>query len=137
MAEEPFSGRTDPAVPRWLARTAAVGGRLLVLAVLVWLLAAFAVKLTGLLVALLVALLLAGVAAPFVQWAAGKGVPRWVSAAGAVMLLLAALAGVGVGLGVRVADQLPQLRDQLQQITSDLSGTLGIVAGRGRRFLRG
>ncbi|TQN43338.1 putative PurR-regulated permease PerM [Blastococcus colisei] len=110
----------------WLVRTAAIGGRLLLLAVLVWLLAGLAVKLTLLLVTVAVALLLAGVAAPLVGWAHGRGVPRWVAAGGAVLLLLAALVGATVGLGARIADQLPQLRDQFQSVASDLSQRFGI-----------
>ncbi|MGY1711518.1 AI-2E family transporter [Geodermatophilus sp. SYSU D00758] len=119
----------DPApdtAPAWLVRSAAVGGRLLVLAVLVWLLAGLAVKLTALVVAVLVGLLLAGVATPAVQWADRHGVPRTVSAVTAVGLLVLALAGAALGLGARIAGQLPQLRDQLTTISSDLSRRFGI-----------
>ncbi|WP_324277471.1 DNA polymerase [Blastococcus brunescens] len=55
-----------------------------------------------------------------------QGLPRWLSAGAAVLLLLAVLAGAAVGLGVRIADQLPQLREQLQQVTSDLSEKFGV-----------
>jgi predicted PurR-regulated permease PerM len=119
-------GDHPSAAPPWLVRASAVGGRLLVLGVLAWLLAGFAVKISPLLVSLLVALLLAGVAAPAVEWAAGNGVPRAVTAGGAVALLLAVVGASGAFLGTRIADQLPQLRDQVQQVSSDLSGTLGI-----------
>ena len=127
MASEGIPPPSGPLVPAWLARSAAVGGRLLVLAVLVWLLAAFAVKVTLLLVAVLVALLLAGVLAPLVQWGDRKGAPRWLAAGGAVLLLVAALVGAGVVLGARMADQLPRLREQFQQVASDVSQRFGIT----------
>ncbi|MGY2128104.1 AI-2E family transporter [Blastococcus sp. SYSU DS0617] len=112
--------------PAWLTRSAAIGGRLLVLAVLVWLLAGLAVKLTLLLVAVLVGLLLAGVASPLVQWADRRGVPRWVSAGAMVLLLLVALTGAALGLAARIADQLPQLRDSFRSMSGDLSSRLGV-----------
>lgn len=114
------------AAPRWLVRSAAVGGRLLVLAVLLWLLAGFAVKLTLLLVALLVAVLLAGVLEPAVRWAGRRGVPRTVAAIIAVLLAVAALVGAAAALGARIADQLPQLREQLSSVSEDLSQTFGV-----------
>ncbi|MGY1847072.1 MULTISPECIES: AI-2E family transporter [unclassified Blastococcus] len=119
-------GPGQQSVPPWLARSAAVGGRLLVLAVLLWLLAGFAVRLTLPLVAVAVALLLAGVAAPAVGWAERTGVPRWLGALGALALLLAAVAGIAAGLGARIVGQLPQLRDQFQQVTAQLSERFGI-----------
>lgn len=128
MATRLDSGGRDAAAhaPAWLVRSAAVSGRLLVLAVLAWLVAGFAVKLTLLLVAVLVALLLAGVAAPVVRWGADKGVPRPVTAAAAVALLLLVLGGAAVALAARIADQLPQLRGHFQQVTSELSSTVGV-----------
>ncbi|GAA4742916.1 AI-2E family transporter [Modestobacter marinus] len=129
----------DRAAPAWLVRAAAVGGRLLVLAVLVWLLAGFAVKLTLVLVAVLTGLLLAGVAAPAVGWASRRGVPRWVSAGAAVLLLLVVLVGAGLGLAARIASQLPQLRDALDRVSTQLSERFGtsmpslgdVVGGQG------
>ncbi|MGY2064016.1 AI-2E family transporter [Blastococcus sp. SYSU DS0619] len=126
MTAEPRPDRPTTQAPDWLVRSAAVGGRLLVLAVLLWLLAGFAVKLTVLLVAVLVGLLVAGVFAPAVAWAGRRGVPRWVAAGGAVLLLLGALVGAVVGLGVRIAEQLPRLRDQFEQAASDLSERFGV-----------
>lgn len=117
--------REAPAPP-WLVRSAAIGGRLLVLAVLIWLLAGLAAKVTLLLVAVLVGLLLAGVASPLVQWAAGRGVPRWVSAGAMVLLLLVALGGAVFGLAARIADQLPELRDSFRSMSDDLSSGLGV-----------
>ncbi|MGY1839880.1 MULTISPECIES: AI-2E family transporter [unclassified Modestobacter] len=124
--DEPRSDLDGRAAPAWLVRAAAVGGRVLVLAVLVWLLAGLAVKLTLVLVALLTGLLLAGVAAPAVGWASRRGVPRWVSAGAAVLLLLVVLAGVGLGLTARIAAQLPDLRDALDRVSTQLSEGLGI-----------
>ena len=103
-----------------------MGGRLLVLAVLLWLVAGFAVKVTLPLVTVLIALLLAGVLAPVAEWAQGRGIPRWVGAGAAVLLLIVVLIGVVAGLGARIAEQLPRLRDQFQQVSSDLSQRFGI-----------
>ncbi|CCG03202.1 AI-2E family transporter [Blastococcus saxobsidens] len=126
MASSRLPAPGDPAVPAWLARSAAVGGRLLVLAVLLWLVAGFAVKVTLPLVAVFVALLLAGVLAPAVEWAQRRGVPRGASAGVAVLLLVAVLVGAVAALGTRIAGQLPRLRDQFQQVSSDLSQRFGI-----------
>lgn len=117
--------REAPA-PAWLVRSAAIGGRLLVLAVLVWLLAGLAVKVTLLLVAVLVGLLLAGVASPLVEWADRRGVPRWVSAGGVVLLLLVALGAAALGLAARIAQQLPELRESFRSMSDDLSTGLGM-----------
>ncbi len=116
----------EGSAPAWLVRSAAIGGRLLVLAVLVWLLAGLAAKVTLLLVAVLVGLLLAGVAAPGVQWADRRGVPRWVSAGALVLLLLVVLGGAALGLAARIADQLPRLRESFRSMSSDLSSGLGV-----------
>jgi putative heme transporter len=126
MAIDERESANSPGAPPWLVRSAAIGGRLLVLAVLVWLLAGLAAKLTLLLVALLVGLLLAGVAVPLVQWADRRRIPRWVSAGGAVLLLLLTLGGAALGLAARIADQLPQLRDAFSSVAEDLSRTLGV-----------
>lgn len=114
------------AAPAWLDRAAGVGARLLVLAVLVWLVAELVTRLTLLLVAVFVALLLAGVFSPVVRWASGKGVRDWISAGAAVLVLLVVLTGASLLIGERIADQLPQLQDQLQEAADELSPTLGI-----------
>ncbi|MCF6735091.1 AI-2E family transporter [Blastococcus sp. KM273129] len=126
MGSPPPSAPTPPAVPAWLARSSAVGGRLLVLAVLLWLLAGFAVKVTLPLVAVLIALLVAGILAPLVEWAHGRGAPRGLAAGAAVLLLVAVLGGTLLALGTRIAGQLPRLRDQFQQVSTDLSQRFGV-----------
>lgn len=103
-----------------------MGGRLLVLAVLLWLLAGFAVKVTLPLVTVLVALLVAGILAPLVEWAHGRGAPRWLAAGGAMLLLVTVLGGGLLALGARIAGQLPRLREQFQQVSSDLSQRFGV-----------
>lgn len=120
----PSTGPTS--VPAWLARSAAVGVRLLVLAVLVWLLAELADRLTLLLVSVLVAMLVAGVFVPVAQWLTGRGLPRWVAAGCVIGSLLVVVLGVTAGLGARVADEAPQLREQLQSASSDLSDRFGV-----------
>ena len=125
-AAEPRPDRPTTQAPDWLVRAAAVGGRLLVLAVLLWLLAGFAVKLTLPLVTVLIALLVAGVLAPAVVWAGDRGAPRWLAAGAPVLLLVAVLGGAAAALGARLVDQLPQLRERFQQVSSDLSQRFGI-----------
>ncbi|WP_236831751.1 AI-2E family transporter [Blastococcus sp. KM273128] len=103
-----------------------MGGRLLVLVVLLWLVAGFAVKVTLPLVAVLIALLVAGILTPLVEWAHGRGAPRGLAAGGAVLLLVAVLGGALLALGARFADQLPRLREQFQQVSTDLSQRFGV-----------
>ncbi|GAB2685184.1 hypothetical protein GCM10027194_18540 [Thalassiella azotivora] len=112
--------------PAWLVRTAAVGGRLLVLAVLVWLLAELATSLTVLLVPVAVALLLAGVLAPAVEWGERHRVPRVLGAAAGTAVVVALLVGAGWAIGERVADQLPDLRAQLRDAAQQVSQTFGV-----------
>lgn len=126
MTRGPVVGPDSSRIPAWLDRSGAVALRLLALAVLVWLLAELIGKLTLVVVAVLVALLLAGVFAPVVQWAAGRGVRRWMAAAAVVLALLGVLAGTVFGLSLRVVDQLPELRQQLQSVSGDLAGALGL-----------
>lgn len=121
--DERASGAPAPA---WLVRSAAIGGRLLVLAVLLWLVAGFAVKVTLPLVAVLIALLVAGILAPLVEWAHGRGAPRWLAAGGTVLLLVSVLGGAILALGTRIAGELPRLREQFQQVSSDLSQRFGV-----------
>jgi predicted PurR-regulated permease PerM len=135
MSPRPSTVEGGGSAPPWLVRSAAVAWRVLVIAVLVWLLAQLAVKLTLLLVSVLVALLLTGAFAPVVEWASRKSLPRWIAAALAVLVLLAVTVGVAAVLGTRIAQELPELRQQLQAASEDLSRTLGVdmpfVAGSG------
>lgn len=110
----------------WLVRAGGVGWRLLVLVVLVWLLAEFAVKLTLVLVAVLVALLITGVFAPVVQWGADKGLRRWIASGLVILALLGAIGGLGTVLGKRVSQEVPELRQQLQAASEDLSQRFGV-----------
>ena len=111
----------------WLSRLRPTAVPLLALVVLVWLLAELAQKLTFLIVAVLLALLVAGVFAPTVHWATRKGLPRWVAAAAVVVVVLAAVSGAAGLISASVADQLPQLRDQLTSAADDLSARLGVA----------
>ena len=123
MALPPRAGAD---VPGWLLSGAGVVGRLLVLAAGVWVLAVLAAKLTLLCVAIFVALLIAGVFEPVTRAAAAHGWPDWVAPLAVVLVLLTASVATLAGLGARIAEQVPQLRDQLGQATRDMSQTLGI-----------
>lgn len=113
--------------PPWLRHSAGWVARLLVLALGLLGLALLASRLTFLVLPVAVGLLVAGVFAPVVAWTDRRRVPRWLSCLLVVLGLLAAVVGAGVLIGARVAEQLPQLRDQLGQATDQLSRTLGIT----------
>ena len=120
---DPLGAREAPA---WLVRAAAVGGRLLVLGVLVWLVAELATRLTLLLVAVAVALLLAGVLAPGVEWAVRRRIPRGLAAAVGVAAVVVVVVAAGLLVGARVAEQLPEIRDQVRTVADEASQTLGV-----------
>lgn len=115
------SGRVPPRLALW----SDVGARLLVLAVLVWLLAAFVSRATLVVVTVLVALLLAGLLQPVVERLA-RLLPRWVATLVAVLALVALVGGVLVFVGERLAEQVSDLQEQLRQAAEDLSNTLGV-----------
>lgn len=116
----------DVAPPAWLLRWALAAACLLVLAGAVWLLAELVSMVTLLAVSVVVALLLAGVLAPAVGWAGRHRVPRGVASGLAVGLVLVVTAGVLTLVGARLADQLPQFRDQLDEATTEMSSALGV-----------
>ncbi|MBC7289814.1 MAG: AI-2E family transporter [Actinotalea sp.] len=116
----------DVSPPAWLLRWALVATCLLVLAGAVWLLAELVSMLTLLVVAVVVALLLAGVLAPAVAWAGRHRVPRGAAAGLAVAVVVLVAGGVLALIGVRLAEQLPEFRAQLDDATSQLSATLGV-----------
>ena len=115
------SGRVPPRLALW----SEVGARLLVLAVLVWLLAAFVSRATLVVVTVLVALLLAGLLQPVVERLA-RLLPRWVATLVAVLALVALLGGVLVFVGERIVSEVSDLQQQLRQAAADLSNALGI-----------
>lgn len=116
----------DVAPPAWLLRWALTAACLLVLAGAVWLLAELVSMVTLLAVSVVVALLLAGVLAPAVGWAGRHRVPRGVASGVAVGLVVVVTAGVLTLVGARLADQLPQFSDQLDEATTELSSALGV-----------
>jgi predicted PurR-regulated permease PerM len=127
-AAPPATGRrwADVAPPAWLLRWALTTACLLVLAGAVWLLAELVSMMTLLVVSVVVALLLAGVLAPAVGWAGRHRVPRGAASGLAVGLVVLVTAGVLTLVGARLADQLPQFRDQLDEATTELSSGLGV-----------
>ena len=126
MSPSPPPSSGGESAPAWLVRAGGVGWRLLVLAVLVWMLAQLAVKLTLVLVAVLVALLITGVFAPVVARMAARGLRRWIAAGSVILVLLGALTGAGAVLGTRITEEVPELRRQLQAASEDLSRQFGV-----------
>lgn len=120
---EPVRGVADSEiVPGWLVRVGSIGLRLLIVAALVYVVAWLAVKLTLLVVAVAVGLLIAGVFMPLVERAPG---PRWWSSLAIVLGVLALLVAAAFFLGQRIAEQLPELRDQLGNAIDSVSQAVG------------
>lgn len=124
----PSGDRPSPArVPRGLATAAAFAGRLLVIAAAVAVVAWLARTLTLVVVPVLVGILLAGAFEPPVTWAVRKGMPRWAAALVAVLTFLSAVIVVATVVGVRIADEVPQLTEQLANAVGQAEERLGIA----------
>lgn len=107
-------------VPVWIRRVGQVSWRLLAAAVLVWLLAELAQKLTVIVVPVAVALLLTAVFQPVVARLDRDRLPDWLVPLGVVLVLLALIVGITLAIGVRIAEQLPQLHEDFSQALSDV-----------------
>lgn len=112
-------------VPGWLVWAGSVAWRLLVVALALLALAMLARALTPVLVPVLVALLLAGVLAPVVDRLGGRG-PSWLAPLGAVLVVLLVVVGAFASIGLRVSEQLPQLRQDLEGLLGDAAQRFGI-----------
>lgn len=123
--DPPQPGRAS--VPQGLATAAAFAGRLLVIGAAVAVLAWLARTLTLVVVPVLVGILLAGAFQPPVAWAVRKGMPRWAAALVAVLTFLSAVVVVATVVGVRIADQVPQLTEQLTTAVEQAEQRLGIT----------
>lgn len=91
-----------------------------------WGLAEMAQKLTVALLPLLVALLLAGVLQPLVARAGRRDWPSWVAPLLAVLAVLVLVVGLVAGVGVRLNDQLPALKEDLRSAAQDIEDRFGL-----------
>lgn len=113
-------------LPSWIERGGAVAWRLLAMALVVLLVGWSVRALTVVTVPLAIALLLAGVLEPVVRRLDRDRLPDWVAPLVAVLAVLVLLLVAVAGLGVRLADQLPELRDEFSASLDDLEQRFSI-----------
>lgn len=115
-----------PGPPRWVRDGGALAWRFLAMAGALWVLGLFVRELTVVVAPVAVALLLTGVLDPVVQRVRRPRLPEWVAPLAAVLVVLAAAVGLLALIGVRVADQVPELRDELSSSVADLEERFSI-----------
>lgn len=123
MASEPSS---PSAVPGWLRTVGLSAWCALGVGLALWGLAEFTQKITVAVMPVIVALLLTGVLHPLVARAERREWPSWIAPLLAVLASLAVIVVLIAGIGVRLNDQLPELRDDLQSAAGDIEGRFGL-----------
>jgi predicted PurR-regulated permease PerM len=108
------------AVPPWLARSAAVGWRLLVVAAAVAVVAAVLVYLRLLVLPVVVALFLATLLAPPVRWLRAHGWPPLAATWTVIATALLLAAGTGAVLAPQIGPQFGTLSDQVSEGLEDV-----------------
>lgn len=127
MGQHMALDRTSPsAAPDWLRTVGTSAWFLIGVGLVVWGVAELAQKLTVALLPILVALLLAGVLEPVVDRAEDRGWRSWVAPLLAVLALLVLLVALIGGVGVRLNDQLPALRQDLRSAATDIEQQFGL-----------
>lgn len=124
--QDPTTSPT-PLAPEWIRRLGAVTWPLAVAGVVVWGIASLTATLTPIVVPVAVALLLAGVLHPVVGRLARPGWPDWLLPLATVLLFLAVLVGLTATVGVRLADEWPQLQDEFSASLEDLEERLSVT----------
>ena len=117
VAREPDAADDSP---RWIRRVGQLSWRLLGAGLLLWLLAELVQKLTLIVVPVAIALLLAAVLHPLVRRFDREGLPPWLVPLATVLTLLVVLTAGTLAIGVRISEQLPELRDDFQTSLEDL-----------------
>ena len=114
-----------PSVPTWLLTAGGIAWRALPVVVLIWLAVLLLDRLTVVVVPILVALLLAGVLQPLVRRAPARW-PSWL----APLLVTLTVAGIVMaavaGLGLRLVEELPHLRQEFSDALSDSEQRFGV-----------
>lgn len=93
---------------------------------LIYLLAVLIERLTLVVVPIAIAFLLVGVVGPVVDRLRPIRGPEWLAPLTAVLLLLAITVGIFAGLAARLAQQIPELRDEFETSLVDLEERLSI-----------
>lgn len=123
-ADDPAPDRTD--IPGWIAKGGAVAWRLVAMAAAVLVVAYTLRTLTVIVVPIALALLLAGVLEPLARRLDNDRLPDWLVPFLLVLGVLALLVAGVAGLGVRLADQLPTLRDEFSASLQDVEDRFSI-----------
>lgn len=113
-------------LPGWLLRAAVAAGCGIVIALAIWLFSAFIVRLTIAIVPVLLALLIAAVFHPLVDRLQHPRMPDWLLPLLVVLALLGSLFGIVALVGTRVASQVPELRQQAEQLSAKIKQQTGI-----------
>lgn len=124
MATEPSSAASP--VPHWLRKVGGSTWYLVGIGIALWGLAELAQKLTVALLPVLVALLLTGVLHPLVARTDRRDWPSWIAPLLAVLAVLVLVVALVAGVGVRLNDQLPALRQDLRTAAQDIEQRFGV-----------
>ena len=115
----------DRTLPSWLVTSGAVAWRVVAVAAALWTAVLALRLLTVVVVPVLLALLLTAVLHPMVRRAPDTW-PSWPAPLAAVLVVGAVVVGAITGLGVRIAEQLPEFRDDYRSFAVDVEDGLGI-----------
>lgn len=113
-------------VPPWLRVAGGVAWRVLIVALAVAALAWLLDLLTVVVVPLALALLLAGASEPAVRRLDHDRLPDWTAPLVVVLAALVLTIAVVGGIGARLAQQLPDLGDELSGAVADVESSLGV-----------
>lgn len=115
-----------PEIPGWTVKGGAVAWRLVAMAAAVFAVAYALRTLTVIVVPIAIALLLAGVLEPLARRLHRDRFPDWLVPLVLVLGVLGLLVAGVAGLGVRLADQLPTLRDEFSSSLQDVEDRFSI-----------
>jgi putative heme transporter len=115
-----------PEIPGWILKGGAVAWRLVAMAAAVIAVAYALRTLTVIVVPIAVALLLAGVLEPLARRLHRDRFPDWLVPLVLVLGVLGLLVAGVAGLGVRLADQLPTLRDEFSSSLQDVEDRFSV-----------
>lgn len=113
-------------LPGWLRTAGSAGWRIVAVLLALWMVASFLSLLSVIVIPVALALLLAGVLEPLVRRGQDVGGPDWAAPLAAVLVVLVVVVAVVAGVGVRIADQLPQLRQDFSSSLQDLEDRFSV-----------
>ena len=118
--------REDTEIPGWIRRVGGIAWRFVAVAAALYLLAQLLDRLTVIVVPVALALLLAAVLEPVVKRLDRDVLPDFLVPLLAVLVVLVVVVGVVLGIGVRISDQLPELRDDFSAAVQDMEQRFSI-----------